>query len=155
MSRQVKLVCADPLTISVTGQVFTETAIRPHVTSRGHEITLRTWAALCPVCSGSFEQEKTKTKIMACPVRRCVSCRSQGRDTERFKTYLRHRRVTDTPAGDFVRDAREDPTFPDVSSRDELLAYVDHRAPSNARRDVLAAARVVWRQYEGWKRRAR
>jgi len=155
MSRQVKLVCTDPLTISVTGQVFTETAIRPHVTSRGHEITLRTWTALCPVCSGSFEQEKTKTKIMACPVRRCVSCRSQDRDTERFKTYLRHRRLTDTPAGDFVRDALDDATFPDVSSLGDLMADLAERAPSDTRKDVQAAARVVWRQYEGWKRRAR
>jgi hypothetical protein len=33
-----------------------------------------------------------------------------------FKTYIAHRRITDTPQGDFTKDARLDKTLPDAKT---------------------------------------
>jgi hypothetical protein len=34
-----------------------------------------------------------------------------------FRVYIQTRRVTSTPVGDFVRDAKEDARLPDVGKR--------------------------------------
>jgi hypothetical protein len=65
-----------------------------------------------------------------------------------FKEYLSGRRVTNTPAGDFTRDARDDGRLPDVKSWSELSAYLDGAAPGNNREAVIAAAREVWQGYQ-------
>jgi hypothetical protein len=63
-----------------------------------------------------------------------------------FKDYINKRRITDTPAGDFVKDARRDRSFPDqVSSWDELRGYLYYRCHGD--KDVLDAAREVWQGY--------
>jgi hypothetical protein len=65
-----------------------------------------------------------------------------------FKEYVRSRRVTDTAAGDFTKDASKDGRLPDASSWSELKTYLKRRAPGGLHRDVLAAARQVWQGYQ-------
>jgi len=61
-----------------------------------------------------------------------------------FKDYIKGRRRTDTPQGDFVDDARDDRNLPDAKSWSELENYLLNR---RAIPDAIAAARLVWRQY--------
>ena len=63
-----------------------------------------------------------------------------------FRQYVRERRVTDTPAGDFIADAKKDQSLPDVRSWQELVTYLIGQR--NAHRDGLKAARTVWIAYE-------
>lgn len=60
-----------------------------------------------------------------------------------FKEYLVVRRAGADEAGDFVRLARRDPGFPDATSLEEVLAYLEHGGDHEA----LAGARFVWRKY--------
>lgn len=62
-----------------------------------------------------------------------------------FKSYIAQRRITDTPAGDFVADARADRTFPDAKTWDEVRSYLRQRGACG---DAVKAAHSVWRQYE-------
>lgn len=64
--------------------------------------------------------------------------------TNSFREYIRNRRITDTPACDFVSDARSDPTLPDAETWDELRCYLSGRTRHPA---VLRAAKTVWRQF--------
>jgi len=68
-----------------------------------------------------------------------------------FKTYVQNRRLTDSPAGDFVADAKADPTFPDPATWEELEGYLRRRG---AIRDAITAGRAVWRGYQAARRRA-
>lgn len=61
-----------------------------------------------------------------------------------FKEYVAKRRVTDTPAGDFVGDAKRDRELPDARTWPELATYLASRG---AHRDAVSAARSVWRGY--------
>jgi uncharacterized protein YozE (UPF0346 family) len=64
-----------------------------------------------------------------------------------FKEYISKRRVTDTPAGDFTADARSDRNFPDdVKSWEQVKSYISSKSRHD--KDVLAAAREVWRGYQ-------
>lgn len=62
-----------------------------------------------------------------------------------FHDYLATRRITDTPQGDFVKDARRDPEMAQINSWPELC---EHLEGCWADRDVIRAARLVWRGYE-------
>ena len=79
--------------------------------------------------------------------------RRHGRLAMTFKEYLAKRRVTDTPAGDFVSDARSDGSLPEVTSWAELRSYVERKAELSIREDVVAAAHEVWRGYQRSLRR--
>jgi hypothetical protein len=70
-----------------------------------------------------------------------------------FKQYVMSRRITDTPTGDFVADARRDPRLPDVASWGELRRYLEWRTGSGSRDLVIAAARTVWDGYQRSLRR--
>jgi YozE SAM-like protein len=61
-----------------------------------------------------------------------------------FKEYLKSRRQSYTPQGDFVNDLQRDPDFPDPSTWAELKGYLVRRG---AKYGVAEAARSVWRQY--------
>jgi len=61
-----------------------------------------------------------------------------------FRQYLQRRRRTDTPQGYFVEDAGLDHNFPDAKTWRQVESYLWRRG---ADRDVIAAARKVWRQY--------
>lgn len=61
-----------------------------------------------------------------------------------FKEYLASRRITDTPQGDFTKDARRDESLPDVKTWEELRSYIRTKTFHS---EVLEAARLVWRAY--------
>ena len=61
-----------------------------------------------------------------------------------FAVYVAGRRVIDTPAGDFIADAKGDSTLPDVRTWPELETYLRARGASI---DAVSAARAVWHQY--------
>lgn len=62
-----------------------------------------------------------------------------------FPKYIGKRRITDTPAGDFVKDARADKELPDVKSWGELKIYLGRKG---ACLEAIDAARSVWRGYQ-------
>jgi hypothetical protein len=62
-----------------------------------------------------------------------------------FRDYLMGRRITDTPEGDFVGDAKRDPLFLDATTWDEVES---HLRSGSACPEAIKAARNVWRQYE-------
>ena len=66
-----------------------------------------------------------------------------------FKSYLARRRTTETPAGDFVEDARRDRRMPDVQSWKELKRYLEGQRVDYM---VMDAARTVWASYLAWRR---
>ena len=61
-----------------------------------------------------------------------------------FLVYLRHRRITDDPAGDFVAVARLDKALPDAETWDELRRYLEELGAAEA---IVEAAHRVWRAY--------
>lgn len=61
-----------------------------------------------------------------------------------FKEYLKTRRITDTPAGDFTRDAQSDPNLPDAKSWPELKRYLERVSTLPG---VIPAGRQVWAAY--------
>ena len=61
-----------------------------------------------------------------------------------FRDYIQTRRVTSTPVGDFVRDAKEDAQLPDVETWDQLKMYLVTKGAIPA---VVDAARIVWRGF--------
>lgn len=67
------------------------------------------------------------------------------RQHKSFKEYIAARRITDTPQGDFTTDARQDSRLPDAKSWKELNGYLTMKGVA---REVIDAARSVWRQYE-------
>jgi hypothetical protein len=67
-----------------------------------------------------------------------------------FKNYLKRARVSDTPAGDFIADARLDKMLPAARTWDELEVYLLSQWGS----DPIGAAHSAWRNYEAFQRRA-
>ena len=68
-----------------------------------------------------------------------------------FRTWIMTRaRVTDNPAGDFIHDARHDPQFPEVRTREQLIGYLRLRG---ACEDPIQAADPVWRRWRDYRRR--
>ena len=66
-------------------------------------------------------------------------------NTTSFLEYIKARRITDTPNGDFVSDAKRDKNLPDVKSWEELRSYLRGKTRHP---EVFSAARSVWRQYQ-------
>lgn len=72
---------------------------------------------------------------------RIMEVQASGQDVS-FVGYLKTARITDDPRGDFLRDARKDPTLPEfIGSFAELLTWVMAKTESEA---VLEAAAEVW-----------
>lgn len=65
-----------------------------------------------------------------------------------FDEFIRERKITDDPIGDFVGDARRDAKMPSVKRWSELRQYLESRHVSD---DVVTAARRTWHEYEGWR----
>ena len=62
-----------------------------------------------------------------------------------FREYLMARRVTDTPMGDFVADAKADRTFPDG---DVTWVQVElHLRGRRASEAAIKAGKAVWGMY--------
>ncbi len=70
----------------------------------------------------------------------------------RFREYvLQKRRITDTPAGDFTGDCRDDSaSFPDASTWKEVSDYLKTRNACDA---AVEAGYDVWLQYERYVKR--
>ncbi len=68
-----------------------------------------------------------------------------------FRQYVANRRVTRTPPGDFVGDARSDAGLPDATTWVELKAYLHTKGAIPA---AVVAAKSVWRGYIASKRRS-
>lgn len=64
-----------------------------------------------------------------------------------FRDYILQRRKTDSPAGDFVDDARTDRRFPHARSWDEVCAHLRNL---NACDEAYGAGKQVWRGYIRW-----
>jgi hypothetical protein len=65
-----------------------------------------------------------------------------------FSEYIRSRRVTDTPRGDFIADTKsliETGKFPDVESWTALELELAGRG---ACREAFREARKLWREYQ-------
>jgi hypothetical protein len=67
-----------------------------------------------------------------------------------FTEYVKARRVTNTPAGDFVADAKADRGMPDVKSWEQLHTYL---VMKSAIPEAIAAGKAVWRGYQAKLRR--
>lgn len=68
-----------------------------------------------------------------------------------FREYVKARRITDTPAGDFTGDARRDPNLPDAKSWPELKAYLEAIPHANG---VIEAGYQVWQGYARTRKRS-
>jgi hypothetical protein len=68
-----------------------------------------------------------------------------------FRTWIMTRaRITDTPAGDFIHDARRDPGFPEIRTRKQLIGYLRLRG---ACEESIQAAEPVWARWRDFRRR--
>ena len=67
-----------------------------------------------------------------------------------FKEYVAARRITDTPAGDFIKDAKRDGKLPDARTWPELDTYL---RVQSAHGEAVKAARSVWQAYRAAQRR--
>jgi hypothetical protein len=68
-----------------------------------------------------------------------------------FGEYILARKITETPAGDFIRDARDDPHFPrGVRTWGELRSYLESERACD---DAIRAAYAVWRAFRQRQRR--
>lgn len=65
-----------------------------------------------------------------------------------FKDYLAGRKTGYDAQGDFVRLAMSDPDLPDITSLEELTAYIERRGGFHA----VEAGRAVWEDYEAKQR---
>jgi hypothetical protein len=61
-----------------------------------------------------------------------------------FRDYVRSSDALETSAGDFVRDVRDDPDFPDVKSAKALYRYLKG---CDADPSVFWAALAFWDRY--------
>jgi hypothetical protein len=68
-----------------------------------------------------------------------------------FRDYIRSRRRTRNPLGDFVGDAKADVDFPDVANFHQLVLYL---RSYNAREAAVDAAQVWWKRFQRSNRRA-
>lgn len=71
-----------------------------------------------------------------------------------FNEYIAKRRITDTPAGDFTKDARSDRNFPEMQTWAELKSYLDQKVTGSHKPLVIAAGREVWQAYVRQRRKA-
>jgi hypothetical protein len=66
-----------------------------------------------------------------------------------FKAYVEQARTLDTPAGDFIADAKLDKMLPEAKTWNELETYL----LSHWGRDPIDAAHAAWRNFEAFRRR--
>ena len=63
-----------------------------------------------------------------------------------FSQYLGKRRITDTPSGEFVREARDDPAIEEVESWPALQAYL-FRKHGGKVEEAIQPLSLVWKGY--------
>ena len=67
-----------------------------------------------------------------------------------FKSYVKRAKASNTPAGDFIADARLDRSFPNPRTWDELKTYLLLRWGT----DPISAAEASWRNYKAFQRKS-
>lgn len=68
----------------------------------------------------------------------------------KFKEFVQKARITRTPSGDFIGDARADEELPNARSWGELRSYLNGRGACG---EAVEAGRSVWRSFERARRR--
>ena len=63
----------------------------------------------------------------------------------KFRDWVDAKRITSTPLGDFIQDAKDDCNFPNISSFDELESYLMKKGVCD---EALEALKKAWRCYE-------
>ena len=66
--------------------------------------------------------------------------------TSTFRDFIRTRRVTDNPRGDFIADARADPRLPDAKRWSELETYL--RVQGDACSEAIRQAKRLCIEFE-------
>jgi hypothetical protein len=68
-----------------------------------------------------------------------------------FRTWLLTRaRATDTKAGNLVHEARDDPRFPEIDNREQLIGYLRLRCASPA---AIEGVDPLWARWRDYRRR--
>jgi hypothetical protein len=62
-----------------------------------------------------------------------------------FRTYVRGHPREDSPAGDFIADAKADKSFPEIAAWKDLRSYLYMIGAADA---AMVTARSVWRRYK-------
>ncbi|MEO6025232.1 MAG: hypothetical protein ABIP64_19425, partial [Burkholderiales bacterium] len=63
-----------------------------------------------------------------------------------FRGYLSTRRATQNPAGEFVRQVRDEPEMESIESWPQLQAFIYRKAHADKVREVIKAAEPVWKR---------
>lgn len=61
-----------------------------------------------------------------------------------FISYIHQRRISNSPAGDFTKDARRDDNMPDARTWRELETYLRSKRASEP---AIDAAKSVWKSF--------
>jgi hypothetical protein len=72
-----------------------------------------------------------------------------GGNAVSFHEFIRTRRITDTPRGDFIGDAKDDRTLPNATRWSELEFYLLQK---HACLEAVRQAKKVWNEFNRWRR---
>ena len=64
-----------------------------------------------------------------------------------FQDYLANRRRSTTPAGQLIRDLRDDPAMAQIESWPQLQAYIYRHNHAHKVNAIIDAAEPVWKSY--------
>ena len=67
-----------------------------------------------------------------------------------FRAYLTARRAPKNPAGEFVRQVRDEPEMERIESWPQLQAYIYRKAHADNVRETIQAAEPVWKGYRAF-----
>ena len=67
-----------------------------------------------------------------------------------FRIYLSHRRVTQSPAGEFVREFRDEPDMEAIENWPQLQALIYRKARPEKVKQTVLAAEPVWKGYRAF-----
>jgi hypothetical protein len=67
-----------------------------------------------------------------------------------FRDYLAFRRITETPAGEFTRQVKDDPEMEKIEDWPQLRAYIYRKAQTDKINATIAAAEPVWKGYRAF-----
>ncbi len=67
-----------------------------------------------------------------------------------FRAYLSTRRAMQNPAGEFVRQVRDEPEMERIESWPQLQAFVYRKVHADKVRETIQAAEPVWKGYRAF-----
>jgi hypothetical protein len=62
-----------------------------------------------------------------------------------FRKFLKSRKVTDNPRGDFIFDACQDECLDAIQSKEQLVTYLRRKSVCS---EAIKEARILWNAYE-------